>query len=237
MLIYQNSCDGPPELEACHDPEEVLDYKIYYSAPAWQASTKYLVDEVVYPTTRQGIYLICTQPGISAASEATWSTKKSYKNTDNTIIWKTVPKVLVLQEGEEVSDSTWASDAPYIFTHDGITGSLSVGDLVTGATSGATGYVERTVSSTEIYIQNIVGTFQDAEIVYETLGTNYVTLSNSGVDTITLASGSYTATTTTIWVGPINDALSDVTLTNTVETNTSPARVFERSFKVNIGDK
>ncbi len=62
-----------------------------------------------------------------------------------------------------------------------ITGSLSVGDTVTGATSGATGKVAY-VGSGYIELVNVSGTFQAGEQVYETQDTNYIT--PTGVETL-----------------------------------------------------
>lgn len=70
------------------------------------------------------------------------------------------------------------SAATGVFSHTtGITGTMSDNTAVTGLTSGATGTCVH-ASSTQILIKSITGTFQSGEIVYETLGTNYVTLNS-----------------------------------------------------------
>lgn len=60
-----------------------------------------------------------------------------------------------------------------------ITGTLAVGDTVTGGTSGATGKIAF-VGSGYIELCNVAGTFQASEEIYETAGTNYIT--PSGVE-------------------------------------------------------
>jgi hypothetical protein len=55
-----------------------------------------------------------------------------------------------------------------------ITGSLAVGDSVTGQTSGATGDIAYKAAG-YIELVNVVGTFQVDEQVYETVDTNYIT--------------------------------------------------------------
>lgn len=62
-----------------------------------------------------------------------------------------------------------------------ITGSLSVGDTVTGGTSAATGKIAF-VGSGYIELVNVSGTFQASEQVYETVDTNYIT--PTGVETL-----------------------------------------------------
>lgn len=62
-----------------------------------------------------------------------------------------------------------------------ITGTLSVGDTVTGQTSGATGKIAY-VGSGLIEVVNVSGTFQVSEQVYETVDINYIT--PTGVETL-----------------------------------------------------
>jgi len=62
-----------------------------------------------------------------------------------------------------------------------ITGSLAVGDTVTGGTSGATGKIAF-VGSGYIELINVSGTFQASEQVYETADINYIV--PSGVETL-----------------------------------------------------
>lgn len=62
-----------------------------------------------------------------------------------------------------------------------ITGTLAVGDTVTGATSGATGKIAF-IGSGYIELVNVSGTFQASEQVYETQDTNYIT--PTGIETL-----------------------------------------------------
>lgn len=90
--------------------------------------------------------------------------------------------------GEYTSLTTWESDlgtvdltpaATKVFSHGGITGTISAGDTVTGQTSGATGVVVGVVPSTQILLQSITGTFQSGEVAQVSAG-NSVTLSDAG---------------------------------------------------------
>ena len=73
-------------------------------------------------------------------------------------------------------DLTAASTGVFSITG-GITGTMTDNTSVTGLTSGATGTcVHASSVNSQILIISISGTFQNGEIVYETLGTNYVTL-------------------------------------------------------------
>ena len=63
----------------------------------------------------------------------------------------------------------------------GITGTMTDNTAVTGLTSGATGTcVHASSVNSQILIKSITGVFQNGEIVYENLGTNYVTLNDAG---------------------------------------------------------
>ena len=166
MIVYKSTDDGPLELDTPHDASEVLDYVINYSAPVRANSTKYLLDDIVYPSTRTGIYLLCVQPGISASSEPTISTVKSTRITDGTAIWKVVHDTFLLQEGESVDSSTW---------------------VATGS--------------------------------------------------VTVANDSYTALATTVFAGPVPAGVTSFTLTNTITTDSSPVRTFERSMIILVDDK
>lgn len=65
-----------------------------------------------------------------------------------------------------------------VLSHSGISGSMPDGSSVTGGTSGATGTAVH-VSSSQICIYGITGTFQIGEEIYETDGVNYVTSSSA----------------------------------------------------------
>ncbi len=80
-------------------------------------------------------------------------------------------------EGNLQSDLTAA--ASKVFSHGGITGTVSHGATVTGQTSSATGTVTGVVTSTQIYLTSISGTFQSGEEFRVTAG-NSVTSSDAG---------------------------------------------------------
>ncbi|MCK5590542.1 MAG: hypothetical protein KAI72_01180, partial [Candidatus Pacebacteria bacterium] len=94
-----------------------------------------------------------------------------------------------------ISLSSWESNnqtdlsatTTLVFSHSGITGTISDTDSVIGQTSTATADVVH-VTSTQILLENISGVFEVGEQVYQTLDTNYVTISNSGDMAIAVAS-------------------------------------------------
>ncbi|MCK5591548.1 MAG: hypothetical protein KAI72_06300, partial [Candidatus Pacebacteria bacterium] len=91
-------------------------------------------------------------------------------------------------------------DTTLVFSHAGITGTISDTDSVTGLTSGAAADVVH-ATSTQILLENISGVFEAEEQVYVTQDTNYVTISNSGDMAIAVAScrsSSGTADTTAV---------------------------------------
>ena len=90
------------------------------------------------------------------------------------------------------------ADATRVFSHGGITGSIADNDTVTGETSGATATVAHATTS-GILLESISGTFQSGEQVYQTLDTNYVTISNNGnpAHAVAKIDGSWTGADTT----------------------------------------
>lgn len=68
-----------------------------------------------------------------------------------------------------------------VFSHGGVTGSLSHGDSVTGQNSGATGVLVTNPTTSQILLDTIAGTFQSGEVVQASAG-NSVTLSDAGND-------------------------------------------------------
>jgi len=92
-------------------------------------------------------------------------------------------------------------NATRVFSHGGITGTISDGDSLTGATSSATGTCVH-ASATQILIKSISGTFQSGEQVYQTLDTNYVTTSYAG-DTVVLVAECYND-----WPSGLDDRVS-----------------------------
>jgi len=66
-----------------------------------------------------------------------------------------------------------------VFGHGAITGTITDGASVTGVTSGATGTCLHDTGN-QILIKSITGTFQSGEVVYQTLGVNFITISDAG---------------------------------------------------------
>ena len=76
---------------------------------------------------------------------------------------------------EAATQCDLTSAATKVFSHGAITGTIADGSSVTGLTSGATGTCAH-CSSGQILITGISGTFQNAEVVYQTLGVNFISL-------------------------------------------------------------
>lgn len=80
---------------------------------------------------------------------------------------------------ESAIQSDLTSAATKVFSHSGITGTISDGASVTGLTSGATGTATH-ATTTQIMIKTITGTFQAGEVVFQTISVNLVTISDAG---------------------------------------------------------
>ena len=105
--------------------------------------------------------------------------------------------------GDYSSLPTWEADidgynytaaTTKVFSHGGITGTVSAGDTVTGQTSGATATVCAAVTGTQILLGSISGTFSSGEVVQVSAG-NSVTISDVGDSAIVVLEG-YTGTFT-----------------------------------------
>lgn len=98
--------------------------------------------------------------------------------------------------GDYTSMSTWEDDIPtnsdvsgaltasnlLVFSHGGVTGTLTTGDAVTQVSSGATGEIHMAVTGSQILIEVLSGTFNSTNEIHETgqQGTNYVMPSDAG---------------------------------------------------------
>jgi hypothetical protein len=76
------------------------------------------------------------------------------------------------ESGESTDLTSWVAH-----NHGGITGSIAVGDSVTGASSSATGTVKH-ITASVIVIEVATGTFTATETIYETVSVNYVVSSS-----------------------------------------------------------
>lgn len=108
--------------------------------------------------------------------------------------------------GDYTSMTTWEDDIPtdsdvsgaltasnlLVFSHGGVTGTLTAGDAVTQVTSGATGEIHMAVTSSQILIEVLSGTFNSTNEIHETgqQGTNYVMPSDAG-DTVQVTLACY----------------------------------------------
>ena len=97
-----------------------------------------------------------------------------------------------------------------VLYHGGITGTIADGSSVEGATSGATGTAVH-VTSTQIGIYGITGTFQNSEQIYLTEDSHYVTSSSASDDMATVITF-YNDTTESEWDGGTYDAVNTITL-------------------------
>lgn len=80
---------------------------------------------------------------------------------------------------EDATDIDLTAATTLVFGHNGIIGTVLDGDLVTGQDSGATATIA-SISSTQILLVAISGTFQNNEQIYFTENVNYVVSNTAG---------------------------------------------------------
>ena len=94
----------------------------------------------------------------------------------------------------DIDGYDYTSATTKVFSHGGITGTVSAGATVTGQTSGATATVCAAVTGTQRLLGSISGTFSSGEVVQVSAG-NSVTISDVGDSAIVVLEG-YTGTFT-----------------------------------------
>ena len=91
MIIYSGDQATPVKLKAPHDPDDSIDYSIYWAPPVWSAFTVAQEGSIVAPTSNNGFYGLCTSGGITGSNEPTWSTIKNGKVEDGDVEWTMKP--------------------------------------------------------------------------------------------------------------------------------------------------
>lgn len=76
----------------------------------WAASTAYLQDQIVRPTTGNGYLYRAQGSGTSAASEPTWPTTVGATVTDSGVTWTNVGRAIVQWDA---ADSSWGPNATF----------------------------------------------------------------------------------------------------------------------------
>ncbi len=122
-------------------------------------------------------FLFLTIPSAQAATEFVTTIKESGGDFSSLASWEST-----ISAGD---DMDLTATTTKVFSHSGITGTITASTTVTGATSGATG-VAVFATANQILIKNIVGTFQSGEQV-QVDSLNYVTISDSGDSPIAVA--------------------------------------------------
>ena len=160
----------------------------------WQDSNTY-EDTGLNPST-QYTYRVKARDKSSNQNETSYSTTQS-ATTEATTGGPEFVTTIKQSGGDFSSLSSWESTlsdggnmdltaaTTKVFSHSGISGSISAGSTVTGETSEATGTAVYTTSS-QILIKSISGTFQSGEDV-EVDASNYVTISSNGDSPIVVA--------------------------------------------------
>lgn len=74
------------------------------AALPWRYSKAYVIGDVVIPTTKTGLYYVCTTAGTSNATPPTWGAVAWATTTDNTVTWTAFPNDMFVGD---VSRGEW----------------------------------------------------------------------------------------------------------------------------------
>lgn len=108
MAIIYAEGNAPIDYTQPHDPDESIFYAVAWRPKAWLQSTEYIKQhDIVTPTSNNGYVYVCSQSGISGATEPTWNNKTV---TDGTIVWQAMDDNSKLRAGDTITLSTWTVD-------------------------------------------------------------------------------------------------------------------------------
>lgn len=88
ILILGNGL--APMLYSSSSPTSAIGNTYVITYPSWVASTDYILDDYVIPSTPNGYYYQCIQAGESGGSAPTWPIVPGEQVTDGSIIWQCV---------------------------------------------------------------------------------------------------------------------------------------------------
>lgn len=81
---------------------ETVTYEQYED---WAATTAYVLDDIVEPSTPNGYAYRCTTAGTSGGSEPTWGTTLGGTTADGTVVWTCIPHYLAVPAGSTPRDT------------------------------------------------------------------------------------------------------------------------------------
>jgi hypothetical protein len=110
MIAYTPELTTPVTMVTPQDVNETCDYTILWGDTAWETATVYRQGDRVVPSTDLGIALVCVAPGVTGATEPTWSTVHGTKITDGSVVWKVTYTLSLLEFGEQITSSEWICD-------------------------------------------------------------------------------------------------------------------------------
>ena len=100
------------------DINEEKYYDFVYRPDDRENSKEYLQDDVIILPTFNGLYYVCTNPGISAATIPTFGTTVRSKTTDGTVVWKAQAYDFLLNTGDALSSSSWIGSTGVTIAND-----------------------------------------------------------------------------------------------------------------------
>lgn len=109
MAILFSSGTEATIYPVAHDPNSKRYYKFIYRPSIRQDSAEYYLDDVVILPTSNGLYYICVNPGISAATIPTFKEVIKTITTDGTVKWKAIAYNINLKTGDSIATAAEAT--------------------------------------------------------------------------------------------------------------------------------
>ncbi|OGS21987.1 MAG: hypothetical protein A2252_00395 [Elusimicrobia bacterium RIFOXYA2_FULL_39_19] len=139
-----------------------------------------------------------------------------------------------LSAWEAANDCNLTVSTVVVFSHGGLTGTISNGSKVWGLLSGATGYVTH-VTAAQVMIEGIEGKFISGEHVYKNQGSNYVTISNCGNSVIVVAECYPFEDTTACYINGWYTSAKNYIVVRTPASNRHSGIWDDNVYRMNVG--
>ena len=105
-----------------HDADEENYYNFVWRPRTRENSKEYLLNDVVIPSSANGLYYLCVSPGISGSSEPIMGTELDGVTTDGTgLQWLAQAYSFMLNTGDSITNSVWSSDTGVVIVNDDLT--------------------------------------------------------------------------------------------------------------------